>query len=309
MSKVQVIFFSVEKTLFLFLNQIIPVMKSKLFFVPFFMIPFFAFSQSKILTPNDVVNQIKKRVTCDWLNETVDTFKAGNQETEVKGIAVCMFADMATLKKAVNIDCNFIITHEPVFYNHLDETTAFKNDPVFREKMDFIEQNNLVIFRFHDHIHKTEPDGISVGMIDKLGLKEHAVNGSLTFFELPENTLADYAETLKKRLEMKSVRVIGNPEMEFSKVAFMAGAPGGQRQIKMLQNENVEVLIGGEAPEWETYLYVNDAASQGKKKAVIFLGHVKSEEAGMEYCAEWLRGFVKDIPIHFIENNPNFNTL
>ncbi|WP_175552546.1 hypothetical protein [Tangfeifania diversioriginum] len=43
--------------------------------------------------------------------------------------------------------------------------------------------------------------------------------------------------------------------------------------------------------------------------AVIFLGHIKSEEAGMKYCAEWLQTFVKDLPIHFIENQPNFNTL
>lgn len=284
-------------------------MKTKLFFMSMLLIPLFLYSQSMIETPADIVSQIKKQVTCDWMDKTVDTFKAGNPETKIKGIAVCMFADMTTLRKAVDLGCNFIITHEPVFYNHLDETEAFQNDPVFREKMDFIEQNNLVIFRFHDHIHRTEPDGISIGMIDKLGLKDHAVNGSLTFFELPKNTVADYAKTLKERLGMKSIRVIGNPDMKFSKVAFMAGAPGGQRQIKMLQNENVEVLIGGEAPEWETYLYVNDAASQGEKKAVIFLGHVKSEEAGMEYCAKWLRGFIKNVPIHFIENEANFNTL
>jgi hypothetical protein len=43
--------------------------------------------------------------------------------------------------------------------------------------------------------------------------------------------------------------------------------------------------------------------------AVIFLRHIKSEEAGMKYCAEWLQAFVKELPIHFIENQPNFNTL
>jgi putative NIF3 family GTP cyclohydrolase 1 type 2 len=77
----------------------------------------------------------------------------------------------------------------------------------------------------------------------------------------------------------------------------------------MLRNLGVEVLIGGEAPEWETYLYANDAAAQGKSKAVIFLGHIKSEEAGMEYCAKWLKGFVSGVPIVFIENKANFTEL
>ena len=70
--------------------------------------------------------------------------------------------------------------------------------------------------------------------------------------------------------------------MKFKNLAFTAGAPGGQRHIQMLGNPDVEVLVAGEAPEWETYLYANDAVSQNKKKAVIFLGHIKSEEAAAE---------------------------
>jgi hypothetical protein len=27
---------------------------------------------------------------------------------------------------------------------------------------------------------------------------------------------------------------------------------------------------------------------------------VVSEQAGMKYCAEWLRGFIKEVPIEFI---------
>ncbi len=260
-------------------------------------------------TPEDVVNQIKKHVTCDWATETVDVFKAGNPKTPLKGIAVCMFADMATLRKAVDLGCNFIITHEPIFYSHLDQTDNLVNDPVFKAKKNYIDKNGLVVFRFHDHFHMTKPDGISVGMIHKLGLKKYAVNGSLTFFTLPEQTVEQYAKSLKKTLNLASIRVVGNPEMTFTKLAFMAGAPGGQRHIQMLENPNVEVVLAGEANEWETYSYANDAGELGQNKAVIFLGHVKSEEAGMEYCADWLKTFISGVPIHFIEDGPNFTTF
>ena len=260
-------------------------------------------------TPADVVALIKKHVTCSWADKTVDTFKAGAPEVPLKGIATCMFADMEVLKKAVAENCNFIITHEPVFYNHLDNTEAFQNDPVYEEKMKYIKEHKLVIFRFHDHIHATEPDGISTGMIDKMGLKKYATNGSLTFFKVPEKTLTAFAEELKNKLNLETIRVIGRPDMKFTHTAFMAGAPGGQRHIEMLRKPDVEVLIAGEAPEWETYLYANDAVSQGQNKAVIFLGHIKSEEAGMKYAADWLKTFIKDVPIHFIEDTPNFHTL
>ena len=285
-------------------------MKTKLWINLLLLTPLFLFAQNNSpKTPQEVVNLIKKNVTCDWANQTVDNFKVGNPNSTLKGIAVCMFADKQTLKTAVEKGCNFIITHEPVFYNHLDETASFAKDPVYNEKAKYIKDNNLVIFRFHDHIHSTKPDGISVGMINKLGLKDYSVNGSLTFFKIPEKTVAGYAKELKKKFDMESIRIIGNPEMKFSKVAFMAGAPGGLRHIQMLQNTDVEVIIAGEAPEWETYLYTNDAVALGKNKAVIFLGHVKSEEAGMEYCAEWLGTFITGVPIHFIENKANFITF
>lgn len=285
-------------------------MKAKSLFFLFFSLPFFAFCQtSQPKTPNDVVNLIKKNVTCKWAAETVDNFKAGNPEVKLKGIATCMFADMQTLKEAVSENCNFIITHEPVFYNHFDETGGYADDPVFQEKMKYIKDNNLVIFRFHDHIHMTEPDGISVGMINKLGLETYSVKGSQTFFTIPETTVAKFSAELKNKLEMKTIRVIGNPDMKFTKLAFMAGAPGGQSHIQMLKNKDVEVILAGEANEWETYLYANDAVELGKNKAVIFLGHIKSEEAGMEYCAKWLETFISGVPVYFIENKANFATF
>lgn len=281
----------------------------KALFVLLFVVPFVSFGQLRSMIPEDIVNLIKKQVSCDWASQTVDTFKAGNPNSEVKGIATCMFADMNTLREAVKCGCNFIITHEPVFYNHLDETAGFENDQVYLEKAKYIEKNKLVIFRFHDHIHRTNPDGIYEGMLNKLGWKENSVSGSQSLFQFHETTLAKFSKELKNKLGLESIRIIGNAEMKFTKVGFAAGAPGGSSHIRMLQNPEIEVLVAGEAPEWETYLYANDAVSQGKNKAVIFLGHIKSEEAGMKYCAEWLRDFVKDVPIIFIENKSNFTEL
>lgn len=260
-------------------------------------------------TPEEVVALMKQNATCDWQTETVDVFKAGNQQSNLKGIAVCMFADMPTLEKAVELGCNFIITHEPVFYSHLDETENLQNNTVFKEKMDFIQKHKLVVFRYHDHIHATEPDGIYMGMIDQLNLKPYAVDESMIHYKLPQQSVAEYSESLKKALGLETIRVIGNPKMKFTKMALMVGAPGGQRHISMLNRDDVEVLVAGEASEWETYLYANDAVNLGKNKAVIFLGHIKSEEAGMKYCTKWLKSFVSGVPIHFIENKPNFTTL
>lgn len=282
----------------------------KIFLSVFFLIPFLAFTQNnQHFTAEDIVNAIKKQVTCEWDEKTVDTFKAGDPHSKITGIVSCMFADMHVLRKAVELNCNFIITHEPVFYNHYDETESFKNDPVYQVKAKFIEANNLVIFRFHDHIHRTDPDGIYEGMLTKLNWKKNSIDGSTSLFRFPKTTVATFSNELKKKLGMESIRIIGDTELEFTKVGFAAGAPGGSSHIRMLRNPEIEVLVAGEAPEWETYLYANDAVQQNRNKAVIFLGHIKSEEAGMQYCADWLKKFIKGIPIHFVENEPNFTEL
>jgi hypothetical protein len=33
---------------------------------------------------------------------------------------------------------------------------------------------------------------------------------------------------------------------------------------------------------------------------LIVIGHVPSEQAGMEECTRWLKGFLKDVPVQFV---------
>jgi putative NIF3 family GTP cyclohydrolase 1 type 2 len=213
-----------------------------------------------------------------------------------------MFATMDVLKKAVEMNCNLIIAHEPLFYNHLDEITQFQNDPVILEKQKYIKDHGLVIWRFHDYIHMMKPDGISMGMIEKLGWNSYRADGSLNKFKLPQTTLNDLLKELKQKFPGNAFHVIGKGDLKVSNIAFDCGAPGSMAHIRDLQNANIDVVIAGESPQWETYEYARDAVAQGRNKAVIFIGHINSEEAGMNYCATWLKGFIKDIPVHFVES-------
>jgi hypothetical protein len=52
---------------------------------------------------------------------------------------------------------------------------------------------------------------------------------------------------------------------------------------------HIDLVIVGETREWELVEFIEDQISAGARKALIVLNHVVSEQAGMEYCAEWLR--------------------
>lgn len=260
----------------------------------------------KSSTAEQVIDAIIKNTGSSLVPNTVDIIKEGDPQTQVKGIVTTMFATMDVLKQAVSKNCNLIIVHEPLYYNHRDETTQFQNDPVFLEKQRFIKDNKLVIWRFHDYIHRIQPDGIMSGMVTKLGWKNYVVNGHLDQYIIPETTLKELLKYLKQIFPKNSFYVVGNPEMKLSKVRFAAGAPGSASHIRLLEDNNVDVVLAGESPQWETYEYTRDAVSQGRNKAIVFLGHIASEEAGMDFCAGWLKGFIKDVPILFIESGPSY---
>jgi putative NIF3 family GTP cyclohydrolase 1 type 2 len=269
-----------------------------------------ASTQENSLTAQQVIDRIKKNVGVPWREQTVDTFKAGNPDARVTGVATTMMATFDVLRRAAAAGKNLIITHEPTFYDHLDKTDDLEkeNDAVLAAKQAFIKEHNLVIWRFHDHWHMRKPDGIQTGMIRALGWEKFQTSGDSRVFVIPETTLGELVSDIKTRLGVRAMRVIGDPNMKLTRVALAPGYPGFPRQRQALQRDDVEALLTGEAREWETIEYGDDAVAAGKRKALIVLGHIPSEQAGMEECARWLKSFITEVPVEFIPTKEPFWT-
>jgi putative NIF3 family GTP cyclohydrolase 1 type 2 len=262
-----------------------------------------AAAQDKPLIAREVIARIQAHVGIPWQQETVDTFKAGNPDAEVHGIAVTMMATLDVLQRAAAAGQNLIITHEPTFYNHLDkpdELEQKENDPVLAAKRAFIQEHNLVIWRFHDHWHRMKQDGIEAGMAHALNWERHQDAGNQYLFAVPDTDLEHLAADLKSRLKIRVMRVVGDPKLKINKVALVPGASGFAKETRALEISGVQVLVTGEPREWETVEYVADAVTEGKPKALIILGHIPSEQAGMEECARWLKTFVSEVPVQFV---------
>lgn len=264
-------------------------------------------AQERRMTAREVVAEIQKQVGVEWQKGTVDTFKAGNPDTPVTGIAVTMMATMDVLERASAKGLNFVITHEPIFYAHLDTPEGMpESDPVWAEKRAFIEKHDMVVWRFHDHWHMRKPDGIEAGMVRSLGWQKFQDAENQFLFVMPETTVKKLAEEVASKLGSPVVRVVGQPEMKVTKVGFSPGAAGFETETHALERGDVQVLLVGETREWETVEYVADAVTQGRNKALIVIGHVPSEQAGMEECTRWLKGFVQKVPVEFVATKEPF---
>lgn len=267
-------------------------------------------AQNKKPTAREIVSAIQNHVGIPWMEKTVDTFKAGNPDTPVTGIAVTMMATMDVLQRAAANGQNMVITHEPTFYNHLDVPEGMEeSDPVWREKREFIDKHGMVVWRFHDHWHRRKPDGIMAGMVHAMGWEKYQQEENPYLLTMPETTLEALAADVAKKLDSAVVRVVGEPGMKVTRIAFSPGSAGFVRETHALEMEKVEVLLVGETREWETVEYTADAVTEGRRKALIVIGHVPSEQAGMEECTRWLKTFVKDVPIEFVAAKQPFWTL
>jgi putative NIF3 family GTP cyclohydrolase 1 type 2 len=249
------------------------------------------------LTADQAIERIRQNVGVPWRTQTVDKIVIGDGATPVKGIATTMMATFEVVKRCVAAGKNLIVSHETPVYMHQDDVQPLAKDPTYLAKKEYIEKNQAVVFHFHDHWHARRPDGIGVGMARELGWERNADPNNPRVFSFPGTPLARFAKDLQTKLNARTMRVVGDPKMPVNRVTTSWGY---NSTVAMLARQEIEVLALGETREWEVVEYIQDCIAAGQKKALIIVGHVLSEQAGMKYCAEWLKTLFKEVPTEFI---------
>ncbi|MEM6316932.1 MAG: Nif3-like dinuclear metal center hexameric protein [Bacteroidota bacterium] len=255
---------------------------------------------AKDWTIQEVMDVIIAQIPGGKKETTVDTIKIGNAANKVTGIVSTFMATVEVIERAAWLGANFIITHEPTFYNHLDHTTWLKDDPVYQHKKALLEKHSITVWRFHDYWHTYRPDGILKGFLQEVGWESYLDVSRENTCVIPEISLKSLAQFLKKQFQLTRTFYIGDGEMLCQNVGILPGAWGGGAHIPFLGKENIEVLIVGESAEWEAVEYVRDAARAGLKKGLIILGHARSEEPGMRWLVDWLRPQIAGVQITYV---------
>ena len=74
-------------------------------------------------------------------------------------------------------------------------------------------------------------------------------------------------------------------------------------RIRIAYTGDSEVARVLDSPQWRDYVSqetLADAIAAGRKKALIVIGHIPSEQAGMEDFARWLEKLVPEVPVRFV---------
>jgi putative NIF3 family GTP cyclohydrolase 1 type 2 len=259
------------------------------------------------MTAGEVVDRIKKNLGGPWRDTTYrDTFKLGGNDTEIRGIATTVFCSFEVVQRASAAGCNMIIPHEDIYWNDRDDVAIASGDPLYTTKVDFMRKNNMVVFRMHDHMHSQRPDFTYVGSAREIGLDpkyETAPNSHR--FVIPETTLGALVAEIRRRTGARALRTVGDPNARVSRIQLGVGYA-----TPAVNSTDVDVVISGEQQETDGTLdspeYVLDAVALGINKGWIMLGHAVSEEAGMLEMAQWIQGFVPEVPVQLVEAGEPF---
>jgi putative NIF3 family GTP cyclohydrolase 1 type 2 len=257
----------------------------------------------------EVVDRIVAAVDPPPGEKPCDRLIAGDWDNEVTGVLTTFMATVDVIHDAIARGNNLIIPHEPTYFTGLEPTDWLRGDEVYEAKRRLIEDNGINIWRFHDQAHLARPDLIYAGLNKELGWEQYALP-KLPCYHIPATTVDELAATLKHKLGVNLVQIVGKRDAPVERVGLMMGGWSlgfpEQAPMELMRTENMDVAVCGEILEWTLCAYARDAGQLGLNKAIIIVGHNRSEEAGMKHLPDWLRPLLPGVPVEFSEAGEPF---
>ncbi|MBO5623000.1 MAG: Nif3-like dinuclear metal center hexameric protein [Butyrivibrio sp.] len=261
-----------------------------------------------------------------------DGIKCGDPDKECTGIVSALVPNVDVIRKAIDMGCNLLYVHEPTSFLTPDEP-GWKADyrcDVYEEKMQLLNDNGIVIYRDHDHMHAHRPDSIFTGVLKYMGWDKYLVDAGKTvpfghLVELPESkTALEIMRELIEKIGLNGTRFIGREDAPIKRIALVghlypgAFIPETEKDgvytdysteiIKAMQNDAIDAIIPGEIIEWNLLSYIRDANSLGRNMAVFNIGHFNWEELGAKYAADWLSDLVNgEVKVTYVPTGDLWN--
>jgi len=203
------------------------------------------------------------------------------------------------LQKAVDLDCNLFITHEPTFYHPRDQVGTLLNLPGIADKRKYIQDQELVILRCHDLWDQMPEIGIADSWGELLGLGPAiAGEGYFRVYDVSGRTALEVARQVAERCRQfgqEAVQLVGPGDRRVTRVVTGTGAITPVFQSITEYPVDLVICSDDGITYWKDAAYAIDMGLP-----LIVVNHAVSEEAGLMNLATYLQGVFPDIPVHYL---------
>jgi hypothetical protein len=273
------------------------------------------------LLVGDVANRLSKQFGPVW--PATGALMFGAAEAEVTGIAVTWTPTLDVLRHAAAKRQNLILSLEPPFWNgkapegRSPGKAELEPDPTYRLKRGFMDENRLNVLNVRDGWTRRAEDGQLRGLARTLGWEAYyrpkagtpAWARGNNSFALATTSFGELAKQLKRQLNARAIRCIGDPAISVANVALTHGYFLVSDLEKVLVDSTVDVVVCGEPCEWEAAPYFMDLIASGQKKGMIMLGSQVSSDPGCGELAAWARGFINEVPVEWLPAGEPFQAV
>lgn len=247
----------------------------------------------------------------DWDGGTCDGFKAGDPETTVTGIAVGWISTLPALQEAISARCNLFITHEPTYYNHMDNDESVFSHAHARAKRDFLRRSGLVVYRCHD-LWDCMPDiGIPDAWAQGLGLAgpplrkgpvpDRPPKGAqwdqfYAVYRVERQPVIRLAYAVLDRVRVigqETVQLVGDPERIVESVGIGTGAICNVQYLAAEFGAGAVIATDDGMSFWRDGAWCLDRGTP-----LLVVNHATAEEWGMDTLARYLAQHFPEVPIH-----------
>lgn len=272
------------------------------------------------LTVGDVSARLAQQFGANWAVDKA--LGAGSDGTVVTGIAVTFSPTYDVIARASAKRANLVVSLEPPFWSGPAPDNSrppgpaeLEPDPTYRLKRARMDAAGIAVLSVRDGWTRRPEDGQLRGLARALGWERYhrPAAGTMEWapgnhhFTLPGTRFGALARDIMKKLGARAPRCIGDPQIAVADVALTHGYMEVPDLQKVLAGPKLDVVICGEACEWEVVPYFMDLIASGQKKGMILLGNQVSSEPGCRELAEWVRGVVNEVPVEWLPAGEPFH--
>lgn len=213
----------------------------------------------------------------------------GNGDNEIKKVILALDCTESVVKEAINKNARLIITHHPLIFEgikNIDFNTSLGR------KIKLLISNDISLVSLHtnfDKINGGTSDTVAgiLGLTDLKNIDDNEFSlGKVG--KIDTVTLEEFAKTVKEKLNLKSLKYIGDNEKKINSVAVVSGS--GADFLYDAKKMGADCLVTAEVKHHIAIdAYENDIA-------VIDAGHFETENVAMKTFCEIL----KDLPVEVL---------
>lgn len=204
----------------------------------------------------------------------------GSMENEVNKILITLDTNLITVKEAVKLGCDMILSHHPILFRGIKRVDY---DTPTGEMLKLLIQNNISVYAAHTNMD-TAPCGINTRLAEIFNLEnvkileqhtERTDSGLGRFGDLKEEiTLKELCDIVKEKLKTPGLRVTGDLNRKINRLC-VAGGSCSECIENAIQNK-CDAIVTGDIKYHEAIDFTESGI------CIIDAGHYPTEIMVME---------------------------